>query len=57
MGCDSLAFTVTLVNGLENQYIDRRSVNRLVLKPPNSPKKTRRKHANVKYGTAGGGFA
>ena len=38
MGCDSFAFMVTLVNELENQYINRRSLDRLVLKPPNHPK-------------------
>ncbi|CAM9321313.1 unnamed protein product [Laminaria digitata] len=32
MGCDSFAFTATLVNELENECINRRSVDRLVEK-------------------------
>lgn len=38
MGCDSFAFTVTLLNELENQSINRWSLERLVEKQANHPR-------------------
>lgn len=38
MGCDSFAFMVSLVNGLENQSINRRSLDHLVEKKKDHPK-------------------
>ena len=37
MGCDSFAFMVTLVNEVENQAINRRTVDRLVEKVAGHP--------------------